>query len=199
MCRHFALGGLLGVLVMAAQVGPARAYGHTYDCTSDVECQYDGCHDISCACSSSVDSNCVNGFWTGHSTCNNGVWDAICYNGRCGYGWYYDGSYNYHAGFCPEPPAGWPPADPSTAEPTTTPKPTTTRLQDPNGTGDERRAAAPAAPAPAHLVGVVALRALGLEDLGALLDVARVHSNIRLRDAHGGACVLDAWWAPHEH
>ena len=66
-------GGLLGTLVLAAQVGPARAY----DCTSDAECQYDGCHDVSCACSSSS-SNCVNGFWTGYSACNNGVWDAIC-------------------------------------------------------------------------------------------------------------------------
>ena len=46
MCRHFALGGLLGVLVMAAQVGPARAYA----CTSDAECQYPGCNDSSCAC-----------------------------------------------------------------------------------------------------------------------------------------------------
>jgi len=65
--------GLLGTLVLAAQVGPARAY----DCTSDAECQYDGCHDYSCACSSSS-SNCVNGFWTGYSQCNNGVWDAKC-------------------------------------------------------------------------------------------------------------------------
>ena len=73
MCRHYALGCLLGTLVLAAQVGPARAY----DCTSDAECQYDGCHDVSCACSSSW-SECVNGFWTGYSTCNNGVWDAIC-------------------------------------------------------------------------------------------------------------------------
>ena len=61
MCRQFALGGLLGVLVLAAQVGPARAYA----CTSDAECQYDGCHDVSCACS-----------WC--ATCNNGVWDARC-------------------------------------------------------------------------------------------------------------------------
>ena len=73
-------------------------------------------------------------------------------------------------------------------------------LQDPRGNGDRSRAAAPAAPAPAHLVGVVALRALGLENLGALLDVARVHGDIRLGDAHGGACVLDArgLGAPHE-
>ena len=76
MCRHFALGCVLGVLVLAAQVGPARAY----DCTSHAECQYDGCHDVSCACSSShsESSDCVNGFWTGYSTCNYGVWDAIC-------------------------------------------------------------------------------------------------------------------------
>jgi hypothetical protein len=66
-------GGLLGTLVLAAQVGPARAYS----CTSDAGCAYEGCNDRSCACSSSS-SNCVNGFWTGCSTCNNGVWDAIC-------------------------------------------------------------------------------------------------------------------------
>ena len=52
---------------------PARAYS----CTSDAGCAYEGCNDRSCACSSSS-SNCVNGFWTGYSTCNNGVWDAIC-------------------------------------------------------------------------------------------------------------------------
>ena len=66
-------GGLLGTLVLAAQVGPARAYS----CTSDAGCAYEGCNDRSCACSSSL-STCVNGFWTGYSTCNNGVWDAIC-------------------------------------------------------------------------------------------------------------------------
>jgi hypothetical protein len=75
MCRlNFALGCVLGVLVLAAQVGPARA---VYACTSDAGCAYEGCNDVSCACSSS-DSNCVNGFWTGYSECNNGVWDAIC-------------------------------------------------------------------------------------------------------------------------
>ena len=62
MCRHFALGCVLGVLVLAAQVGPARAY----DCTSDAECQYDGCHDVSCS-----------GYEWSHY-CNNGVWGAIC-------------------------------------------------------------------------------------------------------------------------
>jgi len=60
MCRHLALGCVLGVLVLAAQVGPARAY----DCTSDAECAYEGCNDISCSSSST---------W-----CNNGVWDAFC-------------------------------------------------------------------------------------------------------------------------
>ena len=60
MCRHYALGCVLGVLVLAAQVGPARAY----DCTSDADCAYEGCNDISCSGSS---------FY-----CNNGVWDAIC-------------------------------------------------------------------------------------------------------------------------
>ena len=65
--------GLLLVLLVAAQVGPGRAY----DCTSDADCQYQGCSDISCACSS-TSSICVNGFWTGYSACNNGVWDTIC-------------------------------------------------------------------------------------------------------------------------
>ena len=64
---------LLVVLFVAALVGSAQAY----DCTSDADCQYPLCNDISCACSS-TSSNCVNGFWTGYSTCNNGVWDAFC-------------------------------------------------------------------------------------------------------------------------
>ena len=62
MCREFALGGLLGVLVLAAQVGPARAY----DCTSDAGCAYEGCNDRSCS------------GYESYTTCNNGVWDAIC-------------------------------------------------------------------------------------------------------------------------
>ena len=66
------VGGLSVVLLVTAQVAPARAY----DCTSDAGCQYDGCNDNSCACSSSY-SSCVNGFWT-DSQCNNGVWDAVC-------------------------------------------------------------------------------------------------------------------------
>ena len=53
-------GGLLGTLVLAAQVGPARAYA----CTSDAQCAYGGCNDRSCSSSSIY--------------CNNGVWDAIC-------------------------------------------------------------------------------------------------------------------------
>ncbi len=53
-------GGLLGTLVLAAQVGPARAYA----CTSAAQCAYEGCNDRSCSSSSSY--------------CNNGVWDAIC-------------------------------------------------------------------------------------------------------------------------
>ena len=48
-------------------------------------CQYPGCNDYSCSCSSSS-SNCINGFWTGFSECNNGVWDAACYSGTCRYG-----------------------------------------------------------------------------------------------------------------
>jgi hypothetical protein len=64
---------LLGVLLVAAQVGSAQAYG----CTSTADCQYPTCNDISCACSSS-NSYCRNGSWTGHSTCRNGVWDAAC-------------------------------------------------------------------------------------------------------------------------
>ena len=62
MCRQFALGGLLGVLVLAAQVGPARAYA----CTSDAECQYRGCNDNSCS------------GYESYYECNNGVWDAKC-------------------------------------------------------------------------------------------------------------------------
>ena len=74
MCRHNALGCLLGTLVLAMQVVPARA---AYGCTSAADCAYKGCNDVSCACSSSS-SNCINGFWTGYSECQNGVWDAIC-------------------------------------------------------------------------------------------------------------------------
>ena len=62
-------GGLLGTLVLAAQVGPARAYS----CTSDAECAYGGCNDLSCS------------GYESYSRCNNGVWDAICYSGRCEY------------------------------------------------------------------------------------------------------------------
>ena len=69
---------LLGVLLVAAQVGSAQAAPTwAYGCTSDADCQYPTCNDNSCACSSS-DSDCRNGFWTGYSTCRNGVWDAIC-------------------------------------------------------------------------------------------------------------------------
>ena len=131
MCRHYALGCLLGTLVLAAQVGPARAY----DCTSDADCQYNGCNDVSCACSM-VHAACVNGFWT-YTTCNNGVYDAKCstrssWNGRCvtyqlGYL-----SYNGRPGYtesvlCPEPPSmDSTSTDHSTAEHTTTPEPTIT-------------------------------------------------------------------------
>ena len=67
-------GGLLAVLVLAAQVGPARAYGCTSDgdcsdafnCTSDADCAYATCNDVSC---SGYESS---------SRCNNGVWDAKC-------------------------------------------------------------------------------------------------------------------------
>ena len=55
-------GGLLGTLVLAAQVGPDRAYS----CTSDADCAYEDCNDNSC---SGYESN---------SYCNNGVWDAKC-------------------------------------------------------------------------------------------------------------------------
>ena len=67
--------GLLLVLLVAAQVGPGRA---SYACTSDADCQYQGCFDNSCACPSSSSDQCVNGFWTGYPECNNGAWDAFC-------------------------------------------------------------------------------------------------------------------------
>merc|ERR1712166_1588583 len=74
-------------------------------CSSDADCQFPGCNDISCSCSSSS-SNCINGFWTGYSACKNGVWDATCYSGKCSWnGWNNDyggyGSYWY----CPDPSA----------------------------------------------------------------------------------------------
>ena len=62
MCRHYALGCLLGTLVLAAQVGPARAYS----CTSDADCAYATCNDFSCS------------GYESYSRCNNGVWDATC-------------------------------------------------------------------------------------------------------------------------
>jgi hypothetical protein len=52
---------LLGVLLVAAQVGSAQAYA----CTSNADCQYPNCNDMSCSSP-----------W--YSSCNNGVWDAIC-------------------------------------------------------------------------------------------------------------------------
>ena len=55
-------GGLLGILVLAAQVGPARAYW----CTSDAQCAYEGCNDNSCLGYESIQE------------CNNGVWDVDC-------------------------------------------------------------------------------------------------------------------------
>jgi hypothetical protein len=73
---------LLGVLIVAAQVGSAQAYL----CTSDADCQYPTCNDISCACSyyqSTQHWACVNGFWTGFAGCRNGVWDAKCIYGGC--------------------------------------------------------------------------------------------------------------------
>jgi len=48
---------LLGVLLMAAQIGSAQA--SCASCSSDSHCQYSGCNDIPC---SSNSFNCVNGF-----------------------------------------------------------------------------------------------------------------------------------------
>ena len=97
MCRHFALGGLLGVLVMAAQVGPARAYA----CTSDADCGYEGCNDVPCS--------------GPYSQCNNGVWDAACSSRtqQCFRYEYYGGAAADTGPVCPDPPA------PSTEPPTT--------------------------------------------------------------------------------
>jgi len=69
-------GGLLGTLVLAAQVGPAYS---GYSCTSHADCAYSGCNDQTCADCWSSRSYCVNGFWD-YSRCNkdNGVWDAVC-------------------------------------------------------------------------------------------------------------------------
>ena len=54
---------LLVVLFVAALVGSAQAY-QWYACTSNADCEYPGCNDMSCSAS--------------HSYCNNGVWDARC-------------------------------------------------------------------------------------------------------------------------
>jgi len=53
-----------------------------YTCSSNADCQYRGCNDKSCTCSSS-DSRCINGFWTGFSDCKNGIWDAECVSAAC--------------------------------------------------------------------------------------------------------------------
>ena len=60
--------------------------GHT--CTSDADCTYEGCSQVSCS-----------GYGS-YSSCNNGVWDPYCRDGRCGYG--RGVNYNW---WCPEPPS----------------------------------------------------------------------------------------------
>lgn len=48
---------LLGVLLVVSQVGSTAAY---HKCSSDADCQYDGCNNIPC---SSTSERCVNGFF----------------------------------------------------------------------------------------------------------------------------------------
>ena len=58
--RHFDLVGILGVLVLSTNVGPAHAVNKwergegPYNCTSDADCQYDRCNDSWCPDSSSL-------------------------------------------------------------------------------------------------------------------------------------------------
>ena len=63
--RPRARGGLacllLGLLVVVDVLPRAEAY---YSCSSDADCQYPGCNDVSCSSS--------------YSYCNNGVLDAYC-------------------------------------------------------------------------------------------------------------------------
>ena len=91
---------------------------HPNACTSDAGCQYEGCNDVSCTCTDEEDGGCVDGFWTGVGahfgglvTCNNGVWDAICYQHygqdyrQCRHYVEYSSVSGYRE-LCPAPPSG---------------------------------------------------------------------------------------------
>ena len=58
---------LLGFLLVASQVGSGHA---SYPCTSDADCQYEGCNDKDCSTAVSTHPNI--------GRCNGGRWDAEC-------------------------------------------------------------------------------------------------------------------------
>jgi len=64
------LRGLPLVLVLVVQDVLPRAEAQ-YPCSSNADCQYTGCNDISCAA------------YESHPRCNNGVWDAACVSISC--------------------------------------------------------------------------------------------------------------------
>jgi hypothetical protein len=87
----FLVGSLLGVMIVAAHVD----FVHAYACLSDADCQYAGCKDISCSWyESQLGKN------SSSTSCNNGVWDAVCLYGRC---MYLDLFSEWHQVDCPEP------------------------------------------------------------------------------------------------
>jgi len=66
------------LVVLAGLINSVQGYA----CSSNADCQYPGCNDLSCSCSSS-DYRCINGFWTGFPSCKNGIWDASCVSTAC--------------------------------------------------------------------------------------------------------------------
>ena len=98
MCRSRARHGhrlteglsclLLVVMVVVPDLLPKA---EAYDCSSDVDCQYPGCNDL-CDWSNACNDVCCS------------VWDAICYEGRCKYGYKKKGRLE---GSCNDPPACW--------------------------------------------------------------------------------------------
>jgi hypothetical protein len=75
----------LVTLVLTAQVGPVRAYA----CTSDADCDYEGCNNNSCS------------GYERYNACNNGVWDGVCYSyyGTC----FWDRNAQQRGASCPDP------------------------------------------------------------------------------------------------
>ena len=96
--QHSLVVGVLSVLLVAAQVGQASA--SAYPCTTNADCRYEGCNDVSCeSLCSSGSSNCLDIF--GNSNCIDGFWSITCGGGFCkrtAFGW------ESATFICPDPP-----------------------------------------------------------------------------------------------